>query len=148
MALHIYSSNSIEELSTVFSEAIKHKTSWNQISHIIVQAEGLQKWLIRETASKNKIFANYEFSSPDGFIGKVNQLVVNYGNSYFSTENIKWKVYTYLNDSDFIKLFPEISNYYVEDDIKRIQLAGKIADLFDQYQVYRSGFIEAWNDNN
>jgi exodeoxyribonuclease V gamma subunit len=147
VALKIYSSNSIEELSTVFSEAIKHKTRWNQVSHIIVQAEGLQKWLIRETASKNKIFANYEFSSPDAFIGKVNQLVVNYGNSYSSKENIKWKVYTYLNDPGFIKLFPDISNYYAEDDIKRIQLAGKIADLFDQYQVYRTSLIEAWNND-
>ncbi len=147
MALHIYSSNSIEELSAVFSEAIKHKTKWSQISHIIAQAEGVKKWLIRETASKNKIFANYEFSSPDAFLGKVNQLVVNYGNSYFSTENIKWKVFTYLNDFEFIELFPTVYNYYVADDIKRIQLAGKIADLFDQYQVYRPNIIEAWNNN-
>lgn len=147
MALHIYSSNSIEELSAVFSEAVKHKVSWNQISHVIVQTEGLQKWLIRETASRNKIFANYEFSSPDTFIGKVNQLAINYGNNYFSTESMKWKVFSYLNDPSFIALFPFVSCYYDKDDIKRIQLAGKIADLFDQYQVYRPKVIEAWNEN-
>ncbi|MGQ1947873.1 exodeoxyribonuclease V subunit gamma [Geofilum sp. OHC36d9] len=147
MALHICSSNSIEALSAVFSDAIRHKTSWNQTSCIIVQSEGLQKWLIRETAAKNKIFANYEFFSPDGFIGHVNRLTFNYGNSYFSTENIKWKVYSYLNDSGFIKHFPTVANYYKADDTKRIQLAAKIADLFDQYQVYRPDIIGAWNDN-
>ncbi|NOU60591.1 exodeoxyribonuclease V subunit gamma [Marinifilum caeruleilacunae] len=147
MALHLYSSNRIEELSAIFSEKIKNKTSWNQVSQIIVQAEGIQKWLVKETTSKNKIFANYEFYSPDGFIGNVNQLLINYGNSYFSTENIKWKVFIYLKDADFVTQFPKVSNYYAEDDIKRIQLAGKIADLFDQYQVYRPNIIAAWNDN-
>jgi exodeoxyribonuclease V gamma subunit len=147
MALKIYSSNSIETLSAVFSEKIKQKTRWNEISNIIVQTEGMQKWLIKETTSKNRIFANYEFFSPDGFIGKVNQLAYNFGNSYFSTENMKWKVFTYLVDADFIKRFPVVSGYYATDDVKRIQLAGKIADLFDQYQVYRPDLIQAWNNN-
>lgn len=30
---------------------------------------------------------------------------------------------------------------------KRYQLANKIADLFDQYLVYRSHWITAWEEN-
>ena len=148
MAFKIYTSNSIEELSTIFCKEIKHKIKWNQVSNIVVQTKGLEKWLANQAATTNKIFANYEFSNPDGFIGKVHQLAGNYGNSYFSSENIKWKTFTFLNDSEFIRSFPVVANYYLNDDIKRIQLAGKIADLFDQYQVYRPNFIEAWNNDN
>ncbi len=148
MGFKIYTSNRIEELSTIFCKQIKHKTKWNQISNIIVQTKGFEKWLAEQAATNNKIFANYAFSNPDGFIGKIQQLADNYGNSYYSTENIKWKTFTFLNHSEFIHRFPIVANYYVGDDIKRIQLATKIADLFDQYQVYRPTIIEAWNNDN
>ena len=45
----------------------------------------------------------------------------------------------------FVKQFKTIANYYYNDDIKRIQLAGKMADLFEQYLVYRPQYITAWN---
>ena len=147
MGLQIYTSNRIEELAEIFCEKIKHKTTWNQVSTVIVQTNGLEKWLAKQAATKNRIFANYEFSNPDGFIGKIHQLAENYGNSYFSVENIKWKTFVYLNDSEFIENFPTVANYYLKDDIKRIQLAGKVADLLEQYQVYRPTIIEAWNDD-
>ena len=145
MGLHLYTSNRIEELSAIFCEKIKHKDTWHQVSNIVVQTKGLEKWLAMQAASRNKIFANYEFSNPDGFIAKIQQLAGNYGNSYFSRENIKWKTYTYLSEDDFVQHFPNIASYFEDDDIKRIQLAGKVADLFEQYQIYRPHIIEAWN---
>src|SRR5699024_6616280 len=35
----------------------------------------------------------------------------------------------------------------LEGEIKRMALAEKIADLFDQYQIYRAPEIEKWNKN-
>lgn len=145
MGLKLYTSNRIEELSTLFCSAIGQKESWHQTSHVIVQTQGLQKWLAKQAVAQNKIFANYEFSSPDAFIAKIQKDAGIYGNTYFSAQNMKWKNYTYLNDEDFINQFAAVASYYHGDDIKRIQLAGKVADVFDQYQVYRPQIIEAWN---
>lgn len=148
MALNIFTSNKIEELTTIFCSRIKHKNSWNQTSNIIVQTAGIKEWLIKEVSSRNRIFANYEFSSPDSFIGKINYLALNYTSHYFSKDNIKWKIFIYLSDPEFIKNFPTVSKYYLGDEIKRIQLADKVADLFDQYQIYRPTLISDWNNDN
>lgn len=147
MVFKLYTSNCIETLSTLFCNAIKQKVRWNQVSIIAVQNKGLEKWLAKQAATQNKIFANYEFTHPDSFIGRIHHIAKNYTNSYFSAENMKWKMYTYLCDEAFVSAFPAVSKYYEGDDIKRIQLAGKIADLFDKYQIYRPHIIEAWNMN-
>ena len=101
MGFRIYTSNSIEQLSGNFSQQVKQRTKWNQLTHIVVQTEGFEKWLAGQVVGKNRIFANYEFSNPDGFIGKIHQLAGNYGNSYYSTENIKWKTFTFLKSRGY-----------------------------------------------
>ena len=49
---------------------------------------------------------------------------------------MRWRLFGLLAMEDFTTRFPEVGKYYLGDDIKRLALAGKIADLFDQYQVY------------
>ena len=147
MALKIYTSNRIEKLAAFFSEKMLGRSSWNETAQVVVQTPGIEKWLIKHTAHKNKIFANYAFSNPDIFIGKIQKLVGIYGNNYFSMDNIKWKMFAYLNDAEFIEQFPSISKYYFEDDVKRVQLAQKLSDLFDQYQMFRPELVNLWNND-
>ncbi|HKG68327.1 MAG TPA: exodeoxyribonuclease V subunit gamma, partial [Segetibacter sp.] len=52
-----------------------------------------------------------------------------------------------LNTKDFHDQFRKISNYYTNDDVKRMALAEKVADLFDQYQIYRTEMVRDWNEN-
>ena len=67
MAFHIYTSNRVEELSTIFCDKVKNRNKWNEVANIIIQTKGLEKWLVKQAAKSNGIFANYEFSNPDGF---------------------------------------------------------------------------------
>ncbi len=57
---------------------------------------------------------------------------------------IKFGVYRLLNAEDFLENFPDVASYYRDNDLRRIQLSEKIADLFDQYQLYREDMIQSW----
>src|SRR5690606_99700 len=58
-------------------------------------------------------------------------------------------IYQLLGEPEFIAKFKDISGYYTQavadKDLKRLALAEKIADLFDQYQMYRPDMIRDWN---
>ncbi|MBI9068505.1 MAG: exodeoxyribonuclease V subunit gamma [Salinivirgaceae bacterium] len=148
MGFKLYTSNKIERLCDVFCENVKERKDWTDISHIVVQTNGMEKWITKQVSSKNKVFANYEFSSPDGFIRKLHQLAKIYSSAYFSAESMKWKLFTLLNERSFVNEFSAVSSFYNGHDIKRVQLAAKVADLFEQYLTYRPNYIDGWNNND
>ncbi|MEG1380439.1 MAG: exodeoxyribonuclease V subunit gamma, partial [Bacteroidales bacterium] len=55
--------------------------------------------------------------------------------------HLKFKLFLLLQQDGFKTQFPDIARYYEGDEKRRLQLAEKLADLFDQYQVYRLGEI-------
>src|SRR5690625_5699259 len=82
----------------------------------------------------------------------INLIYKNLGVNYIqsiSTHDMNWLLYKLLGGKEFIEKYPNISSYYefagIDKDIKRMALAEEIADLFDQYQVYRTEMIEQWN---
>ncbi|MEO5501724.1 MAG: exodeoxyribonuclease V subunit gamma, partial [Ginsengibacter sp.] len=68
-----------------------------------------------------------------------------------SANELNWLIYKVLGEKDFITKFKNVYTYYnydgVDNDVKRMGLAEKISDLFDQYQVYRPEMIASWNDD-
>ncbi len=147
MGFNIYTSNSIEKLSALFCKSIKEKASWQMATPIVVQTEGIQKWLTQEVAAQNKIFANFNFFSPNDFVRQIFQMAGIYSSHFFTKENLRWILFKLLNDNEFKAMFKTISAYYESDATKQFQLAAKVADLFDQYMVYRTDYIEAWSNN-
>src|SRR6202000_1254027 len=65
-------------------------------------------------------------------------------------ENLVWLIYQLMGESDFHRRFPIQSDYFhsagMERDQKRMGLAEKLADLFDQYQIFRPEMIKEWNE--
>lgn len=147
--LNIYHSNRLEplldHLATTFDTPLNHPFSPEVI---IIQNQGMARWLAIELAKKRSLAANFEFPFPASFIWKIfkNQLKETPDTSSFDKEVLVWKVQ---------KLLPllvqkpgfEPLNHYLSArnaSLKLYQLARNIADIFDQYMVYRPDWIMAW----
>ncbi|MFO7862602.1 MAG: exodeoxyribonuclease V subunit gamma, partial [Salinivirgaceae bacterium] len=145
MAEQFYISNTIEKLSEKFAQNGQRKSDIFQKDTIITQTKGMNMWLAAELASKNNVFANFSFISPQNFINKLFKICEVATNYDYAAGKLTWEIYSLLNEPEFMDKFGFVANYYQNDDVKRFQLAAKIADLFDQYMIYRSSIIEHWN---
>ena len=99
-----------------------------------------------ELARKNGIFAHYTFLKQDDIL---ELLYTELTGKQAYTAAVRPALYRLLGSEDFKTTFPHIAAYYdvaneQEAHLKRIQLAGKTADLLDQYQVYRSVRVLEW----
>lgn len=142
----IYTSNQMEALCEKLAANLKGKQG-NVFSKtmIITQGGGINAWLTTTLAKTNGIFANFEFQNQDGFLGKVFELLT--GQKLRSNRDaIKFGVYRLLDNETFKKDFDKVAPYYKDNDLRRIQLSEKIADLFDQYQLYREDMIKSWEE--
>ncbi len=150
MALRLQVSNSLSILAKYFCDDLKQQnTSVFKPYYLVTQTEGMNNWLRLQLAENLGIAANYKFLKPNDL---VNQIYAALGGDFLqplTPENLAWLIFKILGEKDFIKKFGYIASYYTEDtpdkDLKRIALAEKIADLFDQYQIYRQELIQKWN---
>lgn len=115
----------------------------------VVQTPGMGRWFSLKTAEISGICANIDLVLPGKFISNISEniLRMDYADPFFDTPNLKWFVYELLS-SDFINR-PEmktVRNYIGTDDVRRYQISGKIADLFDQYPVFRPEIIAKWKE--
>ncbi len=147
MAIQLYVSNALPKLAKQL--AIDLKENHNGVfaqQQIVTQTDGMNNWLKIKLAEHLGIAANCAFKKPNDLVSLIYFWLGGYDKPVISSDYIKWSVYHLLNDADFIKQFPFIAVYYKNHDIKRIALASKVADLFDQYQVYRPEIITAWKE--
>ena len=148
MPLNTYISNDIENLAGKLAETIRSKPlELYQKESIVVQTEGMNRWLSVKISEKNKIFSNFEFFSPNNILFELFKLANLRSADIFNTGNLRWLIYKILGSSDFQKKFTRTFQYFEGDKIKQLQLATKLADLYDQYSIYRPDYIRLWNND-
>jgi exodeoxyribonuclease V gamma subunit len=150
MALFLKVSNSLESLSQGLSLSLHESQNSVFEPHLIVtQTEGMNNWLKLQIASHLGIAANCRFLKPNDLIHQLYYLLGGRYTEILSAQNLTWLLFKLLGESDFTNKFPAIADYYLNNesdkDLKRMGLAKKAADLFDQYQVYRPEMIREWN---
>ena len=146
MSFKLYISNNLGELQKQLSKNLRTQT--NGVFHqdiLVTQTEGMNRWLSIELADSLNIFSNARFFKPNGFITDIFKLARVVDDQDFSTEKLRWVIFQLLDDKEFIEKFNLVSSYYEGDEIKRLQLATRVSDLFDQYLIYRPDYIQAWN---
>jgi len=153
MALKIQVSNSLLELTKQLCLDLKaEKKSVFQPNYIVTQTAGMDSWLKLQMAENLGIAANIRFLKPNDLIHQVYRILGGKFQQSLSPQNQSWLIYHLLGDKDFINRFKTIAAYYgtgLEDqDLKRLALAEKVSDLFDQYQMYRPELIRSWNQES
>jgi exodeoxyribonuclease V gamma subunit len=136
----------LENLANKFSEQTRSHTNVFGTNLVITQTEGMGSWLAIEVAKNNGIFANHCFENPGAFINRIFKLADLRGDARYGKQNLRWMIFSLLGKDEFIQRFPLVSNYYENDKLKRFQLATEVADVFDQYMIYRPDYIEIWNE--
>ena len=150
MSLEIYISNHIRSLSeAMIADMQRHTLGVFQPYGIITQTVGMNNWLVVNMAQQTGIAANLKFMKPADLLWEVYGMLG--GQSYYkiNRQNIDWLIYAVLGTADFQRRFARQAAYYIEEgaeqELKKWEFAARIADLFDQYQIYRNRLIERWN---
>ncbi|MBC9931479.1 exodeoxyribonuclease V subunit gamma [Chitinophaga qingshengii] len=151
MALYLKVSNSLNSLAAGLSNDLKAAGNGVfQPHYIITQTEGMNNWLKLQLAYKMGIAANCRFMKPNDLLFHLYLLLGGPFTQVLSPQNLSWLLYKLMGDADFAEKFPEVATYFNEGEgeheLKRMGLAEKVADLFDQYQVYRPEMIKEWSE--
>jgi exodeoxyribonuclease V gamma subunit len=151
--LHIITSNHLEILATGLAGLLQSLPDGGehnplQPEQVLVQSKGMQKWLCMSIARINGVCANVEFPFPNAFLERLyGQLQgrSSAGNPY-DPRALAFRILymlPYLLDQPE---FQPLRSYLSHDQrpLKRYQLARKIADMIDQYMVFRPDMLLSW----
>ena len=149
--LYLVQSNKMEclaeSLISCLQETAGQGSSVFDSDQILVQSPGMSQWLKIQIAEKLGIAANIDFPLPSSFIWQLYQQHIQDlpDQSAFTKPNMSWKLMSILPTMLEQTEFAAIKQYLSDSQpLKLYQLAGKIADVYDQYLVYRPDWIIHW----
>lgn len=117
---------------------------------ILVQSNGMKRWVSMELARRLGIAAHLDFPYPASFIWRTYQALIPElpDASAFSQETLVWRLLTCFEALDNDPIHAPLHSYLQDADAcERYQLACQIADVFDRYLVYRPDWISRWEEN-
>ena len=150
---HIYHSNQLSLLKSLMVHFMQSQPLSSPFEEevILVQSPGMSQWLQIQLAESLGIAANIRYPLPATFIWEMFTRVLTGipKESAFSKDAMTWKLMALLPDFLQEEAFKPLLHYLEDDQDKRKlhQLAGRVADLFDQYLVYRSDWLLAWEND-
>jgi len=117
---------------------------------IVIQSRGMERWLALEIARHLGVAANLQFPFPEAFIRTVIKAALPDVPEAepFQRDVMRFAIFALLpvcmaKDPSFAPLREYLR--HDERGEKRLQLARRIADLFDQYQIFRPDMVFAWD---
>jgi exodeoxyribonuclease V gamma subunit len=119
-----------------------------QSETILVQSNELSRWLSLFLANRHGIAANLQFPFPSAYIWDLfRELWPEIPlQSPYAKSSLAWRIFALLPGCIDEPGFELVTAYLGEnkDELKRYQLAERIADTFDQYLMYRPDWIQRW----
>ena len=114
---------------------------------VVVQSLASRRWLSLKIAKLHGICANYAFPFLGDFVAQLVKQAspLEEPAEKMSTELLTWKIDSLLPQCLARKEFAPVAKYLRDGDpLKRFQLATRLANLFDQYRVYRPEMVSGW----
>ncbi|MEC7369879.1 MAG: exodeoxyribonuclease V subunit gamma [Pseudomonadota bacterium] len=147
--LRLISSNDLSELTRIFcSEAINTDGDPFAPATILVQSYGTGQWLKLQVAKQLGIAANLECLLPAHFIWRLYQKLLDQPNlAPLQDDLLAFRLMAILGKSTE----PAIAGYLSQpgdQDLRYYQLAKQLAQVFEQYLMYRPDWILAWQQGN
>ncbi|ASM49634.1 exodeoxyribonuclease V gamma subunit [Pseudoalteromonas espejiana DSM 9414] len=149
--LNIIQSNRMEALQAQFNQLLKVNPLQSPFDKevVLVQSPGMSQWLKIGLSEDLGLAAQVDFPLPSSFIWQLyQQLLPNVPKeSAFNKPNLAWKLFAILPSCIDEPLYLPLKTY-LEGDIdgqKTFALCEKIADVYDQYLMYRPHWIATWD---
>ncbi len=154
--LHCITTLSMDDIREAFLRKISWEKSGSLLKpvQLVVPNRDTGRWLQLQQARQNGISANLDIELPARFIHRLNLSIdPQYEARLPNKFRLGWMIYHLLAGDQTGAFFPKLDHYVKhrrssEAEVKRrrYQLAVQIADIFDQYQLFRPGWISAWSD--
>jgi exodeoxyribonuclease V gamma subunit len=150
--LILHTANQLDLLARQLSEVISAPLDSPFTPEIVVvQSLASRRWLSLQIAQMQGICVNYAFPFLGEFVAQIvkqaspNPAVA----EKMSTEALTWKIDSLLPSCLTRKEFGPVARYLQDGDtLKRFHLAVRLANLFDQYRVYRPEMVSGWATSN
>jgi len=155
--LHLLQSNKMEQLASALCECLSLPSPGQALfaeDVILVQSPGMAQWLKLQIADSQGIAANLDFPLPSSFIWNLYRAFIPDlpEQSAFTKDNMAWKLFHLLPKLSQRPEFADILHYLKQhkegqselSPFKTYQLSLKIADVYDQYLMYRPQWLSLW----
>ncbi len=148
--LHLFTSNRLETLADKLAAHLRAPlASPLQPEIIVVRNKGMERWLKLQLAARHGVCACSEFPFPEAFGQRVFRAVLPdlSKETPLDRETLAWRIAQVLPQLMERPEFTPVRGYLGDagDERKLLQLSGKLANLFDQYLVFRPELILAWD---
>ena len=128
---------------------------------IVVQNAGMQHWLNLAIAKERGISMNMRYALPAQYLWQLIRTLASDDKvpeqSPYSREVLTWRIHALLAAKDVIEDddFTAATRYWMtsatpdnshssQDNLKRYQLAEQMADLYEQYLIFRPQWLDSW----
>ncbi|MFH1438066.1 MAG: exodeoxyribonuclease V subunit gamma [Pseudomonadota bacterium] len=147
--LTIHIGNKLETLAAALAQTLDTPLPSPLDSEIVVvQSKGMERWLSMELARFHGVCANVTFPFPKTIVNQLFDALIPGlpEQSPYEPEIMTWKIMKLLPGLVGEKGFESLGNYLGPggDMLRLYQLSDKIANVFDQYLVYRPGMLLEW----
>ena len=147
--IRLFTSNRLEILADALGRVLEKPLASSLDKEVIlVQSKGMERWVSLQLAERHGICANCRFPFPNAFVQAMFQAVLKCPtqSSLFDPGMMTWRV---MNTLPSLVEKPEFETLRVylttgRDDLKLFQLSERIADLFDQYLLFRPAMMVQW----
>jgi len=145
----VFTSNRLEILADQLGRVLKQTLpSAFDPEVIVVQSKGMERWICLQLAERHGICANCRFPFPNTFVQEIFQGVLKNlpEPDLFYPGIMTWRVMKALPKLIEEPAFEPLRIYLESgrSDLKRFQLSQRIADLFDQYLLFRPEMMFQW----
>jgi len=116
---------------------------------ILVQSNGAAEWLKMALAAQDGICAATRVELPGRFLWRTYRQVLGRAatpsQSPLDKPLLAWRLMRLLGGTLDAAVCAPLFQYLQDQDLqRRLQLAQRLADLYDQYQIYRDDWLDAW----
>ena len=148
--LYLYTSNRLETLLEDMVTVVRNPLPFVlQPEIIVVQSVGMGRWLSLQLAKEQGICANVQFPFPQRFLSDIFRVALpeTPEGKHFDRQMMTWRLMHVLPQMVDRPEFEAVRNYISGErtELKRFQLASKIAEGFDQYIAFRPQMILDWD---
>lgn len=144
--LNLYQSNMLDALLHLYLEVRQPAADPLVPETLLVPSKGMQRWLQLALARRQGIAANIDFQLPAAFVWRLITRVFPGlpRRSGFDPEVLAWRVLAALPTLRELEGAALAANWQAADAAGRYELAWRVADVFDQYLIYRPDWLVAW----
>ncbi|MHB8949868.1 MAG: exodeoxyribonuclease V subunit gamma [Rhodoferax sp.] len=145
-----FHSNRSEDLAEVVINWMRrHPLSPLEEEIVLVQSNGMAEWVKMELARMGGVCASTRVELPSRFLWRTYRQVLGReavpSDSPLDKVPMLWRLMQLLPGLLAEPNFAPVAGFLKADEPDRmLQLASKLADLFDQYQNYRADWLDAW----